>query len=112
MSFIVAYCTHYPTTVVYQESVSDGTCLSSRCLAVDRYVTIYRERERERGVGAREVGRFGNKIFVAYFPGLPEEHHKEGTNSEQLPLVSNWSVKMNYETCRWKDFRRYYSSNV
>jgi hypothetical protein len=25
---------------VYQESVSEGTCLSSSCLAVDRYVTI------------------------------------------------------------------------
>jgi hypothetical protein len=44
---------------------------------------------------------------VAYSPGLPEEHHEEGTNSEQLPLVSNWSVKTNYETCRWKDFDLY-----
>jgi hypothetical protein len=41
MSFIVVYCcTHYPATVVYQESVSAGTCLSSRCLAVGRYIIV------------------------------------------------------------------------
>jgi hypothetical protein len=42
MSFIVAYCcTHYPATALYQESVSMRTCLSSRCLAAERYVKSY-----------------------------------------------------------------------
>jgi hypothetical protein len=41
VSDIVAYCcTHYPATVVYQQSFSAGTFLWSRCLAVGRYVTI------------------------------------------------------------------------
>jgi hypothetical protein len=51
---------------------------------------IYREREREsaREVPTlREVGRIGDKTFVAYSPGLPEEHHEEVTNSDVTACV-------------------------